>query len=178
MLNFKDRKPAFAGTRSFFPLKYFVIIVSAVLIFFGWYATRLVVAVVPEGNTGAFAFATYPGDRWNISFTHSVEKTEWDEFFRVNGAEDMTMTHTQFESLGWGYPYSPADGKFTKTADGKFNLEMNRPYKEVAIRISEQAMQHIKHGSEDYNLIPMFGQGRAIKIMAMYRYQYWLKYCF
>lgn len=178
MLNFKDRKPAFAGTRSFFPLKYFVIIVSAVLIFFGWYATRLVVAVVPEGNTGVFAFATYPGDRWNISFTHSVEKTEWDEFFRVNGAEDMTMTHTQFESLGWGYPYSPADGKFTKTADGKFNLEMNRPYKEVAIRISEQAMQHIQHGSEDYNLIPMFGQGRAIKIMAMYRYQYWLKYCF
>lgn len=178
MLNFKDRKPAFAGTRSFFPLKYFVIIVSAVLIFFGWYATRLVVAVVPEGNTGAFAFATYPGDRWKISFTHSVEKTEWDEFFRVNGAEDMTMTHTQFESLGWGYPYSPSDGKFTKTADGKFNLEMNRPYKEVAIRISEQAMQHIQHGSEDYNLIPMFGQGRAIKIMAMYRYQYWLKYCF
>lgn len=168
MLNFKDRKPASAGNRSFFPLRYFVIFVSILLIFV-WYATRLVVAIVPEGNTGAVTFTTHRGDEWHISFTHSVEKTEWDEYFRVNGADDMTMTHTRFESLGWGYPYSAADGKFSKTADGKFDLEMNRPYKEVALRISEQAMQHIVHGGEDYDLIPLYGQGMAIKIRAMYQ---------
>lgn len=178
MLNFKDRKPASAGTRSFFPIRYFVIFVSAVLLFFGWYASRLVVAIVPEGNTGVITFTTHPGDEWNISFTHSVEKTEWDEFFRVNGPDNLTMTHTQFESLGWGYPYSPSDGKLTKTADGKFNLEMNRPYKEVALRISEQAMQHIVHGGDDYNLIPLYGQGTAVKIKVMYRYQYWLSIVF
>ena len=177
MLNFKDRKPAAAGNRSFFPIRYFVIFVSVLLIFF-WYATRLVLTVVPEGNTGAITFATHQGDEWYISFTHSVEKTEWDEYFRVNGVDDMTMTHTRFESLGWGYPYSPADGKFTRTPDGKFDLEMNRPYKEVALRISKQAMQHIVHGGEDYNLIPLYGQGTAIKIRTMYRYQYWLAYVF
>ena len=46
--NFKDRKPAIAGSRSFFPVKHFVIIVSILLLFLGWYATRLVVAVLPE----------------------------------------------------------------------------------------------------------------------------------
>ncbi len=175
MLNFKDRRPAQAGARSFFPLNIFVIIVSVLLIFLSWYSTRLVVAVIPEGKTGAVAFSTHQGDEWNISFTHSVEKTEWDEYFKVNAENDMTMTHTRFESLGWGYPYSPTDGRLRTTADGKFILEMNRPYKEVALRISEQAMQHILHGKEDYDLIAMYGQGTAIKIKAIYRYQYWLE---
>lgn len=173
MLNCKDRRPTQVGSRSFFPLKHFVIIVSLVLLCLIWYSTRLVVAVLPEGETGAFAFATHPGDEWNISFTHSVEKTEWDEYFKVNAENDMTMTHTRFESLGWGYPYSPADGKLTATADGKFNVVMNRPYKEVSLRISEQAMQHLVHGKDDYDLIALYGQGAAIKIKAMYRYQYW-----
>ena len=51
MPNFKDRKPAFAGGRSFFPVKNLVIIVSVVLMLLGWYSTRLVVAIIPEGTS-------------------------------------------------------------------------------------------------------------------------------
>ena len=173
--NYKDRRPTLVGSRSFFPLTYIVIFVSLILTFFVWYGTRLVVAVIPEGTTGAFAFSTHPGDEWNISFTHSVEKTEWDEYFTVNAENDMTMTHTRFESLGWGYPYSPADGKLVATADGKFIVTMNRPYQEVALRISEQAMQQLVHGKDNYDLIALYGQGTVVKIKAIYRYQYWLE---
>ena len=165
MPNFKDRKPAFAGGRSFFPVKNLVIIVSVVLMLLGWYSTRLVVAIIPEGTSGAVTFATAAGD----------EKTAWNDYFRVNGANNMTMTHTRFSSLGWGYPYSAADGKLTQTADGKFDMEMNRPYKEVALRISEQAMPHIVHGDDSYNLIALYGQGTAVTVKVMYRYQYWLE---
>ena len=171
--NFKDRKPAIAGSRSFFPVKYFVIIVIILALLLGWYASRLVVAVVPEGERRPFAFGTYPGDEWRISLTHSVEKTAWDDYFVVQGVGQMLMTHTQFSSLGWGYPYAPSEGKLTRTADGRFNLEMNRPYKELALRISEQAMQHLVHGEDDYDLIKLYGQGTAIKIKIQYRYQYW-----
>ena len=122
MPNFKDRKPAFAGGRSFFPVKNLVIIVSVVLMLLGWYSTRLVVAIIPEGTSGAVTFATAAGDEWYISLTHSVEKTAWNDYFRVNGANNMTMTHTRFSSLGWGYSYSAADGKLTQTADGKFDI--------------------------------------------------------
>ena len=52
---------------------------------------------------------------------------------------------------------------------------MNRPYKEVALRISEQAMPHIVHGSDSYDLIALYGQGTAVTVKAMYRYQYWLE---
>ena len=171
--NFKDRKPAIAGSRSFFPVKQFVIIVIFVALCLVWYASRLVVAVVPEGEYKPFCFSTYSGDEWRISLTHSVEKTAWDDYFRVNGVDNMTMTHTRFSSLGWGYPYAPSEGKLTRTADGRFDLEMNRPYKELALRISEQAMPHLIHGSEDYDLIKLYGQGTALKIKVQYRYDYW-----
>ena len=98
--NFKDRKPAIAGSRSFFPVKHFVIFVCILVVPLAWYGSRLVVAVVPEEGK-PFAFATYPGDEWRISLTHSVEKTAWDDYFLVQGANKMTMTHTRFSSLGW-----------------------------------------------------------------------------
>lgn len=134
--------------------------------------------LAPEGNAKAIAIPSYSGDSWRISFTHSVEKTAWDEFFTINGPDDMTMTHTKFQSLGWGYPYSTNDGKFSQTADGRFQLIMNRPYKEVALRVSEQAMQHIIHGHQKYDLIGLYGQGAAVTVKSMYRYEYWLKYYF
>lgn len=159
----------------FFPSKEFSNYYKRCFNALGWYSTRLVVAIIPEGASGAVTFATAAGDEWYISLTHSVEKTAWNDYFRVNGANNMTMTHTRFSSLGWGYPYSAADGKLTQTADGKFDMEMNRPYKEVALRISEQAMPHIVHGGDSYDLIALYGQGTAVTVKAMYRYQYWLE---
>ena len=173
MPNLKDRKPATAGSRSFFPMRIFLIIVTVLMLLLVWYGKQMVVAVIPEGNRSSFTFATSRGDTWNISLTHSVEKTTWEEFFRVNDVHDMTMTHTRFESLGWGYPYSASDGRFSRTEDGKFNLEMNRPYQDVVLRISEQAMQHLIHHQEDYDLVAMYGQGTAVNIKAQYRYEYW-----
>lgn len=181
MPKFKDRKPANAGSRSFFPVIFYLIIsiIAGLLLAFSvWYSTRLVVSVIPEGKKGTFSFPTFAGDMWNISLTHSVEKTAWDDYFRVNAVNDLTLTHTRFSSLGWGYPYSAADGKLTPTGDGRFNLEMNRSYKTIDLRISEQAMQHVKHGTEDYDLIALFGQGTAIKIKVQYRFQYWLEIYF
>lgn len=173
MPNLKDRKPAAAGSRSFFQMKSFLIIVTVLVVFLTWYGTRMVIAVIPEGGGKPFSLATSEGDTWNISLTHSVEKTKWEEFFRVNGVHDMTMTHTHFESLGWGYPYSASDGKLSRTNDGRFCLKMDRPYKDIALRVSEQAMQQLVHGDEVYDLVALYGQGTAVEIKAQYRYEYW-----
>ena len=133
--NLRDRKLAQAGSRSFLKLKLslYWFIIFAVASFL-WYATAIVVSLNPEGEREPIAFDSKVGDVWNIRFTHSVEKTPWEEFFTVNGVNDLTMTHTRFESLGWGYPYSPSDGTFSQTGDGKFQLVMNRPYKQVDLR--------------------------------------------
>lgn len=178
MTDLKDRKPALAGSRSFLKSRHFVILVLAIVIYFGYLGSRLVLVLAPEGDREATAISSYPGDRWYISFTHSVEKTAWEEYFTVNGPDDMVMTHTKFSSLGWGYPYSASDGKFSRTEDGRFQLVMNRPYDEVALRVSEQAMQQIVHGNDKYDLVKVYGQGTAVTVKAMHCWQYWLEYYF
>ena len=121
--NLQEGKLAQAGFLSFFKLKLSLyLLIGFAVAGFLWYATAIVVSLNPEGEREPIAFDSKVGDVWNIRFTHSVEKTPWEEFFTVNGVNDLTMTHTRFESLGWGYPYSPSDGVFSQTGDGKFQL--------------------------------------------------------
>ena len=172
--NLRDRKLAQAGSRSFLKLKlslylFIIFAVASPL----WYSTAIVVCLNREGERQPIAFDSKVGDVWNIRFTHSVEKTPWEEFFTVNGVNDLTMTHTRFESLGWGYPYSPSDGTFSQTGDGKFQLVMNRPYKQVDLRIAEQAMPCIVHYNTVYDLCALFGHGSLVQVKAEYRWQYW-----
>ena len=174
--NLRERKLAQAGFRSFFKLNLtlYSLIAFAVAGFL-WYATAIVVSLNPEGDREPIAFDSKVGDVWNIRFTHSVEKTPWEEFFTVNGVNDLTMTHTRFESLGWGYPYSPSDGLFRRTDDNRFELVMNRPYKQVDLRVAEQAMPCIVHYNTVYDLCALFGHGSLVQVKAEYRWQYWLR---
>ena len=173
MPNSKDRGSVLAGSRSFFK-NTFILLFACVLGFVIWYGNQLLLVIKPEGNASPIVLRTKAGDRFNLSFTHSVELTIWDEYFRVNGPNDMVMTHTEFSSFGWGFPYLESDGKFSVTKDGRFRLEMNRNYKTVPLRISEQAMQKIIHGKASYDLVALYGQGRAVTIFALKRYNYWL----
>lgn len=175
MIKQKDRKADTVSYRSFFK-KVFYSLVCSFVVYWCWLAFQLVLVLVPEGDKEVVAMPSYKGDKWYISFTHSVEKTAWEEFFTVNSTDTMTMTHTRFESLGWGYPSSLADGEFNQTKDNKFQMIMNRPYKEVPLRISKQAMQHIVHGKKKYNLVQLYGDGTVVTIKTMRRYQYWLNY--
>lgn len=171
----KDRGPGCAGFRSFHWLSYTLLIVVLFTCALGYYATRMVLVIIPEEGKKPYIFPTEIGDTWHISLTHSVQKTLWEEFFRVDGIGKMTMTHTTFESLGWGYPYSPDEGKLIQRADNRYQLEMNRPFTYVPLRISEQAMQHFHHGSTDLDLIKIYGQGTKMDIKVMYRYETLLK---
>lgn len=175
MLNSKDRGPGCAGSRPLLSIKTIAIILMLVLVGLCYYSSRLVLAVLPEDHKQPYVFATEVGDIWNISLTHSVEKTPWHEYFRVDGLGKMTMTHTIFQSLGWGYPYSADDGKLTQLKDGRYLVVMNRPFSSVPLRISVQAMQHFHHGTTDLDLCKIYGQGTKMDIKVMYRYQYWLK---
>lgn len=173
MQNEKDRKPGLTGSRSFLRYIYCLAAVFMLAVLGGWYASQLVITLKPENNK-TVVITTYPGDQWLIRFTHSVERTPVEEFFTVNGVDDFTMTHTRFESLGWGFPYSPADGKLTETDDGRFDLVMNRNFIKVQLRTAVQARPSVIHDNDIYDLCDLFGQGTLIEIHVQRRYQYWI----
>ena len=172
MPNPKDRKSELTGSRSFYR-KVIAPLIFFVLCFIGWYGNGLVLVIEPESKTNLIVENTKVGDTYRLSFTHSVELTTWDEHFKVNGAHDMLMTHTEFSSFGWGFPYLSTDGKFSITKDGRFRLDMNRPYPKVPLRISEQAMQKIIFKDKAFDLVALYGQGSAVTIYALKRYEYW-----
>lgn len=175
MTNLKDRLPGTSGNRSF--LKKTIVILVTVLVGLGilfWYANQLVVSINPEAGLPKQCFTAEIGEKWHIAFTHSVQLTTVEEFFRVDGADDMVMTHTRYQSLGVGLPYSPAEGTFTNTPDGKFILKMDRPYKNVKLRTAIQAKPVIIHKNKTYDLCKLYGQGTLVEIKAEKRYRYWL----
>ena len=161
------RGPVFFQTSVVFLLLF---ILAAV----GWYGNQLLVILVPENSLPIQSFAVEKGGEWSYHYKHSVQQTPVDEFFRVNGVDDMTMTHTTYESLGVGLPYDPAEGTFKSLKkDGKFDLEMNRPYKSLMFRTAVQAMPKIIHKDKTYDLCLLYGQGTLVEVKVIKRYQYW-----
>lgn len=170
-----DRTPASTGARSFFKHPSFVVLLLIMLASAGWYGNQLLVILLPENDLPVSYFPVAKGGEWSYHYKHSVQQTPVDEYFRVDGVDDMTMTHTTYESLGVGLPYDPAEGKFTSLKkDGKFDLEMNRPYKSLKFRTAVQAMPKIIHKDVTYDLCPLYGQGTLVEVKVMKRYQYWL----
>ena len=170
-----DRTPASTGARSFFKHLSLVVLLLVLLAAAGWYGNQLLVVLLPENGFPIRFFSVEKGGEWSYHYKHSVQQTPVDEYFRVNGVDNMTMTHTTYESLGVGLPYDPSEGKFTSLKkDGKFDLEMNRPYKSLKFRTAVQAMPKIIHKDVTYDLCPLYGQGTLVEVKVMKRYQYWL----
>ena len=114
-----------------------------------WYASQLVVAMLPERGAKA-CFAVEPGETWQMEFKHSYELTLWRDNFTVNGADDMVLTHTIYQSQGCGFPFSASEGKFEALPDGHFKLTLNRPYKIIKMRPAVQASPKILHNETVY----------------------------
>jgi len=172
----EDRAPEFAGTRSFFHRNLKWILPAAFLLFGAvvFYANQLVIVLQPEGDLPAQSFAVSKGEEWHILFTHSVQRTPVEEFFTVRGADDLLMTHTIYQSLGVGLPYSPSEGTYKQLPDGRFLLTMNRPFKTVKLRTAVQAMHKIIHGATVYDLCKLYGHGTLVEVKAVPRYRAWL----
>ena len=173
--NTQGRAPETAGTRPFFKthLRWLLPALCIAAAAFTWYASQLVVVLQPEGNLPRQCFTVKPGEEWHILFTHSVQKTPVEEYFTVRGAADMVMTHTIYQSLGVGLPYAPGEGSYHQLPDGRFYLEMNRPYRSVALRTAVQAMHKIIHAGTVYDLCQLYGQGTLVEVKALHRYEMW-----
>ena len=170
-----DRTPASTGARSFFKRPYVLFLLLFILTAVGWYGNQLLVVLLPENDLPIRYFSIDKNGEWSYHYKHSVQQTPVDEYFRVNGADDMIMTHTTYESLGVGLPYDISEGTFKSLKqDGKFDMEMNRPYRSLKFRTAVQAMPKIIHNGVIYDLCLLYGQGTLVEVKVIKRYQYWL----
>ncbi len=141
-----------------------------------WYGSRLVFVILPERGK-SILLPVQPDEEWVYHYKHSVQQTPCDEYFRINGPHDMTMTHTIYQSFGVGLPYDGSEGQFISLKkDGKFEMILNRPYASVNFRTAVQAMPKIRMQNHTYDLCELYGQGTRVMVTVMRRYELWLQY--
>jgi hypothetical protein len=167
----KDRVPVKSGFRSFYGVIFAICIAIAGGIF--WYGNQLVLKITPDDNQKAFSFTTFIGDKWHYKYIHSVEKTPCEEYFVINGANDMVMLYTKYEDFGVGLPFWASEGKFTATDDGHFIMEMNRPFKSVVFRTAKQAKASLYYAGKEIPMYKLYKSGSLVKISVDKRYRNW-----
>ncbi len=168
----KDREPVFSGHRPFFK-KIIVMLIFFAVLFFFWYGNQLVISVVPEEGQHIYRFTAHVGEEWHYTYKHSVQQTICEEYFKINGPQDMVMTYTRFQSYGVGLPCYPEDGKFTQTTDGHFILEMNRPYKEIQFRTQDIPEPRLFIGKEELPIYKLYKTGSLVVVSVDRRYKTW-----
>lgn len=146
----------------------FLIIIVAIGAIFWYIHNSLVLAVT--GSHFSQALPVEGGEEWQIVFTHSVERTPWEEYYRVEDGGNL-LYKTRFQSLGWGYPYSQSDGEFHATKDG-FELLMERKYPVIKLMVAPEASPVLLHRGQKYNLCEIYGDREAVEIRPVSRLRY------
>lgn len=87
---------------------------------------------------------------FSLGYTHSVMKTEAEEFFIVED-RDMRLIKTEYSSYGVGLPFLPEEGSL-ELKDGKMILKTDRKFKNINMVISPIAKHYLRVNGKKYRL--------------------------
>ena len=149
-------------TRNVFLSLMGVLIVAAAILL---YATRPLYFSISDMETGEALYGdrVEDGERFSVTYIHSVERSPVKEVFEVRGTEIYTMeSHT--ESFGAGMPY---EGEVMELEDGKFVIsDINRRVHGGTLRIRPSSVfpHHILIGDDDIVISDEPFKGRNLEV--------------
>jgi len=101
-----------------------------------------------------------PGNTFELSWAHSVERTEWRETYTVGPGGEILLTASTFESAGAGLPDRLADGEVFRLEDGAMRIEGQRvPIGDLRVRLSDVSPHLLHMGERAVDLNSVFGEG-------------------
>ena len=120
-----------------------------------------------------FSDATYYAKEklFDLSWIHSVEKEEWIEHYKIEGNE-IVLESTKFKTFGAGVP---SHAEQVELVDGYVHMEINQPYQELNLTISENVKSTIFLGEKEFKLYE-YGDTYdtvQIKVKKLFIWQYW-----
>lgn len=101
-----------------------------------------------------------PCDVFDLSWKHSVERTEWRETYTVGPGGEILLTASTFESAGAGLPDRLADGEVFRLEGGTLRIEGRRvPIADLRVRLSDVSPHLLRVGERAVDLNSVFGEG-------------------
>ena len=111
--------------------------------------------------------------KFSLGYTHSVMKTEAEEFFTAEKNKKLKLVETEYKSYGVGLPFLPEEGKLI-IRDGKFILYINREFENISMVISPIGKHFLRVDGKKYMLSEMLGD-KPVKILLTIKkdYRFW-----
>lgn len=125
----------------------------------------LAVRAVDDGQT-VLRREVRAGSRFSITFKHSVQLSDWTDFFEVTGDYRLRLYETRFSDFGWGFPSEPDPGAKMEVTDSYIRYyDMNRVMQGFQLSVTDSADTHfITFEGEVTDLIARAGPGRLLEI--------------
>jgi len=98
------------------------------------------------------------GGTFQLSWIHSVERTEWRETYRVDSGQ-VILTASEFSSAGAGLPDCLLPGEVFHNRSGRMWIDHRHiPIRDLRIRLSPLS-HHVLHvDGRDLDLTALFGE--------------------
>lgn len=135
-----------------------------VIFILGFLLTRPFVFFVAEGAV-ILEFPVEKNEGFTIKFIHSVQKTPVEENLRVNETLDgFILDSTKYQSFGVGLPFMMSEGDFRQEGDYFIFSNMNRHFKDLALRFGVGNALTIIHQGKAYPIYQQVKPGSKIEL--------------
>lgn len=127
--------------------------------------------IVIEDNPSHVHKEIYLKDNsFTLSYTHSVHKTKFEEYFVVTDDNKFLLQKTIFDSFGVGSPYVDNLDDF-KIENKKFVLKLDKYFKEINMVISPIPKHKITVGNETFSILDFLNEEtKSIKLYPLEKY--------
>lgn len=152
----------------------FLLITLVLLVFFTYYfLTRQVLVIVPLNVSDEKIIVAIEDNKWHLQYTHSVQKTIVEEYFKVQNSDSFLMYKTIYSSFGVGLPFLPGEGTLTFLPDNTMQLDLKTPriFPVVKLWTGVEAKVSLVTGQNSMPLYEQYPSGTLVQITTCKRYQ-------
>ncbi|MCK5931595.1 MAG: DUF1850 domain-containing protein [Fulvimarina manganoxydans] len=109
--------------------------------------------VIAEAETPLLCFPVQAGDRFTLSWVHSVEMEDWQEVFEIEADGSVEVVATRFKTFGAGVPADA--GQTTRLEDGWVVMEgIDRDVDPLAILATPRQKYRLSLAGRTLSLTP------------------------
>jgi hypothetical protein len=126
----------------------------------------LIVRAIDNGEV-IFKAVVSEGSRFSTTFKHSVQLSNWTDFYEITNNYEIKLYETRFSDFGWGFPSEPDAGAKMEVTDKYVRYyDMNRIFSSFRLSVTTAADTHyLEFGETFVDLIDKAGPGRILEFV-------------
>lgn len=128
------------------------------------------ILIIEDKANGVYNEFYLKDGTFKLSYTHSVHKTNFEEFFYVRDDNTLLLQKNIFDSFGVGSPYIDDFNNF-KIENNKFVLYLNRSFREINMVISPIPEHKLTIGDREIQIIDLIShKTNTINVYSLEKY--------